>query len=282
MKITAKKWIIKGITLLIASISFNSAYATSNITDCYEAEGLTPPKTSADKILYVFIDQTTLLPDNMKSKLMTLVTDWDKPGDRVKIARFSAQTKGQYNELMFDEMVLPFPDQEYLYNMKRSKKKPLLACLNQRRQEYSKSLDNAMTSTLALIGKTLPKSEIFYSLRELSKSLITESDVADKTILFVSDGLENSSFTSFYARKGIKLISTNETMGIINKNSLQADWDNAKVYILGLGYFPDSKLYIRPNYIERLKGFWMSYFTAGSGEIVAVGTPMLLTNSIRN
>lgn len=233
-------------------------------------------------MFYLWVDQTMPLTAAMRAKLTELIADWGKDGERVKIARFSANVRGQYTELMFDEFADPPPTQEYLFHLRADDKHKLLACLEARAQNFTQSLREAVTKTLGMVNGTLPKSDLLYSLRDLANQMLAADAGYDQTVLLVSDGLENSEYASFYQRRTvIKPLDARKLIEEMNKQNLIPNWRGAKVYMYGLGFVPNEKIYARPKLLQPLKEFWQLYFAIGKAQLVEVGTPELLVSSVR-
>ena len=253
------------------------------LTTCYNLPGVVAPEISASKGLYVFIDQTMDLTPSMKSAVIDLVTDWGNMGERVQITRFSANIKGQYAELMFDEVGNIPPTPDFLFHLRRKDKKTFLACLDNRKNDFHQKLSNTLLSTLKLTDDKLPKTNLLHSLYTFAEQIVADNSVTDKTILLVSDGLENSDLFSFHRHGKVKTINARNMLDIVRRNKLIPNWYGAKIYFLGLGYISDEKFYLRPKIVKPLKRFWEHYFIEGQGVLQAnsIGVPMLLTKSIK-
>ena len=276
---------LRGLLLLLSIISVlgsGQTFAASSFNGCYDVPGLTAPQPATNKALYVLIDQTMTLTTSMKQAIVDLVSQWGKHGERVAISRFSANIKGQYTELMFDGTGTIKPDEAYLYQLRRKDKKALLECLDKHKNDFHDAMVKALNNTLKLSDSKLPKTNILQSLNNLATQLVANDSIRDKTVLLISDGLENSDVFSFHYRHKIKLINPKMMLDVVRHKQLIANWHGAKIYMLGLGFINDKSFYARPKIIEPLKKFWVNYFTEGNGTIEAnsIGTPMLLTKSI--
>jgi hypothetical protein len=249
--------------------------------DCYQKLNLPDPQQPTFNTLYIFIDQTTPLTTAMKTKIQSLVSDWGQPGERIKIARFSANIKGEYTELMFDDFVEHHPSEAYLFHLRNKDKKALLNCLAERKQEFKPRFRDALSYSLNRTDFSLPKTDLFYSLRELTQKLMDSSQWGKQTVLLISDGLENSDYFSFHARKAVKKIHSKKTLQQLAKQNLLSSWHNAKIYMYGLGQVKDPDVYMRPKLIEPLKEFWQNYFAQANGDVVQLGTPELLMTSLK-
>jgi len=259
-----------------------SAVAASKLTDCYDIPGVLRPVPSSNKVLYVFIDQTMELTPRMKETVVDLVSQWGNNGENVKISRFSANIQGQYSELVFDETGNAKPSEEYLFHLRYKHKKQILACLENTKNEFRDKLSNTLLNTLKLTDDKLPKTNLLHSLRDFAEQMVHDEERKDKTVLIVSDGLENSDVFSFHVHGVIRRIDSRKMLNMAKRKKLIPNWHKAKVYFLGLGYISDPKFYVRPKIIEPIKAFWTTYFAEGNAILHkdSLGTPMLLTKTL--
>lgn len=267
----------------LISVLCTQSWAYEPLPSCYANHYLGEPERTTKRALYLFVDQTTPLTDALKVSINDLTGNWGSDGERVKIVRFSANTAGQYTELMFDEFADPPPTQEYLFHLRPGSDKPkLIECLKNREQQFKKLLKQSVTQVLSLSNSKLPKTDLLNALKELAKKVIERDAGYEQTVLLVSDGLENSVFTSFYQRKTIiKPLDVHKTLDEISKNNLIPQWHNAKVFMFGLGIVPDEKIYANPKMLQPLKDFWQSYFSLGKAQLIELGTPELLVSSVK-
>lgn len=277
MKIAYSQLILISLILCFSS----TAYALQRLDSCYDILELEHPGINNQKILYVFVDQTMPTTASMHQNLLSLISDWNKSGDRVKIARYSANTQGQYTELVFDAVMDTKPSEEYLYHLRDTDHDNLLQCLEERKTEYQNGFNSAFNMVLGGMNPKLPKTDIFYALSKLSEMVVKDKDTKDKTILLITDGLENSKYATFHKKRSIAPIKPEKELLTLSTKSLLAEWDNANIYVFGLGHVEDKKTYVTPDKLEPLKDFWRLYFTAGNGNVKEMGTPAILVNSIR-
>ncbi len=267
--------------LLAMSLATLPASAVERLESCYDKLGLTKPENNLNQALYIIIDQTMPLSASMRQNINGLVSDWPRPGERVKIARFSANTRGQYNELIFDAILDAAPSEEYLYHLRDEDKANLLACMKERNQEIHQAFSGALNKGMALIDTSLPKTEIFYALKQLSAAILDDG-ISDKSVLIITDGMENGEFASFYKRRaGIGKVEREKVMETLRKNNLHADWRGAKIYMFGLGNMRDAKIHVTPTQLETLRQAWEAYFQAGNGAVRHLGTPAVLLSNLR-
>lgn len=267
-------------TMLV--IGSRQIFAGSMQTECYDKPGLTAPKLDTQKALYVFVDQTMELTPSMKTAVVDLVSEWGENGENVKISRFSANIQGQYTELVFDEIGNVPPSEAYLFHLRYKDKRDLLKCLAEHKTDFHDTMVNTLVNTLKLTDDKLPKTNLIHSLHDFATKMITDKSVKDKTVLIVSDGLENSDVFSFHKQGVIKKINARDMLNTVRRKKLIANWHQAKIYFMGMGYISDEKFYVRPKIIQPIETFWYFYFAEGNATLGknSIGTPMLLTKSI--
>lgn len=266
--------------LIALSMFSHPLQAAVKIPSCFKTLGLQTPASKVDT-LYIFIDQTTYLTKAMKTNIIDLVSDWGRHGDRVKILRFSANIKGQFTELMFNETIEAIPSEEYLFHLRTKDKKNLLACLDKNRDDFSASFTKSLSASLKLTKHTLPKTDLFYNLQQITAKTMNHDDEKQQTVLIITDGLENSDYLRFHGKGAIKRIHAKSSIKRLKKRKLIAKWRQADIYMYGLGHISNKDHYARPKLIERLKDFWSRYFREGKGKLKQLGTPEILLSSIR-
>lgn len=273
---------IRVLCITLISGLWGQCFAGTFLNSCYDLPGVSAPAIKPQRALYVFIDQTMALTPLMKQSVIDLVSQWGAHGERVKISRFSANVNGQYNELVFDEVGNIMPDEPYLFHLRSKDKKQILACIEAKKSDFQKALVDSLTSTLKLTDDKLPKTNLINSLSDFAQQMVAVDDIDDKTVLLVTDGLENSDLFSFHKNGKVRLISATVSLNKIRSKGLIPSWRKAKVYLMGLGYISDEKFYVRPRLLQPLKHFWERYFAEGNATLKAnsIGTPMLLTKSI--
>ena len=273
------KWSFLGSIILAWLVLANAVMAGGD--SCLSRVDYVKPKDiRATRALYVLVDETAPLTDKMKKKIYKLVANWGKPGDQVKIARFSASYRGLYPELLFSRKLDPVPDDNFLFNLHYQDKKALEACMAKQKEDFQREFPKALKVALKQIDPKIPKTELLGSLKLLSRQVIARDDAKEKIVLLISDGLENSGVLSFYAKKLVKPIDAHKQIIKLRRKGLIGYWKNTKVYMYGLGLMPDKKHYSKPENILKLKRFWERYFVEGGGKVVEIGMPELLLTSI--
>ncbi len=264
------------VTLLLSTTSWASMESRS----CYQQLELEMPENNISRALYIFIDQTMPLNTRMRNTLNKLLSEHPKRGEQVRIARFSPNIKGQYTELTYEGFLDSKPSEAYLYQLRDEDKQALLSCIEEQKTRTKQAMQNAFKHNLQLIDTQLPRTELLYALKRLSETVLVNDQIENKTVLIISDGLENSEVTSFYRRRNIAPINVEKEIAKVNKHNLIANWHGANIYMFGIGNIKDERRHIKPSQLELLKKFWNSYFNAGGAVVKALGTPALLTHQL--
>jgi hypothetical protein len=229
--------------------------------------------------LYVIVDQTVDYSKKMKAKVHTLLTEWGQPGDQIKIARFTANFRDSYPSVEFVGHLEPAAGEKYLRSLHLRDRKELESCLQAQREKFDEDYQASLKKVVEGSNPKAPKTDIFYSLKQLSKHML-DKDVKDKTVLLVSDGLENSSISSFYRAGKIRKLNARKEVSKIRRQGLVSHWQGAKIYMLGLGLPPKKEKYINDKKVKNLHTFWERYFVEGKGKVVALGSPDILSGKV--
>ena len=267
--------------VLMIAFMFVQPYVWAGESNCFSSvKYVTPKDNRATRALYVLVDETVPLSDDMKKRVEKLLSGWGQAGDQVKIARFSASYRGLYPELIYSKKIDPMPDDNFMFNLHYKDKKSVMKCMEMQKEEFKTSFAKALKASLKNINPKIPKSELLGSLKLLSKQLVSKDDAIEKTILLISDGLENSNNLSFYSKKVVKSLNPRKEIAKLRRKGLMGYWKNANVYMYGVGLMPDKKRYSKPENVLKLKRFWEHYFVESGAKVKEIGTPELMLTSI--
>lgn len=149
---------------------------------------------------------------------------------------------------------------------------------------YGQRLALATTAQVLKSGtSSLDRSDILMTLKSVS-SAVAHEKAAHKLVFVVTDGLENSSVTSFYARNAVRRVNVGVELKKAQDNNLFADFGSARVYVLGAGVMQPASNgstaerdgYRDPKTLIDLKQFWSGYFSRSNAQLVEFGAPALL------
>lgn len=260
-----------------------SAFAVTHnsIKSCYDLAKIEGKNTVINKELFVFIDQTTPLDEELKQSVIQNSVANVNYGNAFTVAKFSAFVQGNYTGVV-NSAQLDWPLKEDIRN--DTPKKLLQGydkCMKAQVGYAKKTLDDSISQTFGATTNTIVRSDILKSLQELAKNTVKTSTAKQKTVFIVSDMLENSSITSFYYKNGVKKVDPVSELKIVEANKMFADFGGANVYVLGAGLVPStskvaSETYRDPKTMNALQEFWKMYFKKSNAKLIEFGQPALL------
>lgn len=256
---------------------------TNDVPSCYAANRIDAPTIAYDQLIYVLIDQTVLLDPTLQRSVLDNVQSMMTPGTKFVIAEFSAFSQGHYLNVLHTGVVeRPIPASEE-GNVVMSRLRDFRTCMQQQ-LVYGQKLALATTAQVLKSGTSnLDQSDIMMALKTVAPA-VAQDKAAHKLVFVVTDGLENSSVTSFYARNAVRHIDPAAELKKAHDNSLFGDFGSARVYVLGAGVMQaaaDGSVaqrngYRDPKTLMDLKQFWDGYFSRSNAQLVEFGEPALL------
>lgn len=268
------------ITLLMITLSGASHGGIGNdIPSCYAANKL-PLPTSAERELFVLVDQTTMLDANLQKSIKENVGRLMKPGTAYVIGEFSSFSQGRYMDILSAGTLEQKIAEKERDDISVKLLKNFDACMQGQFNYGMKVAATALNKALSGSSSDIAKSDVISSLKELS-SRVRQSTAKEKTILIASDMLENSSISSFYAKQAVRQITPEKELNLVADNQMFGDFGGAKVYVIGAGTLAqDAKspkgVYRSPQVMQALSSFWKTWFQKSNANVVEFGQPALL------
>ena len=248
------------------------------IPSCYEQlRDVRPHETLGD--LTVLIDQTTYIDARVRQIVHESVDRLIEPGTRLSIATFSAYIQGRYLDVLAaGEVELPIDARSRDFVPKRDLRENDQCLADQlvfARKLAAKTLDAAFAGT----DPGIARSDILSALHDIGDRLAAEPP-APKTVILVSDMLENSSITSFYQGSKLRSIDPKAELKKVDAAGIQADFGGARLYVIGAGAVSDTaadaRSYRDPRAMMALEDFWRRWFAASHADVIEFGKPMPL------
>jgi hypothetical protein len=273
--------------VFLTSVLFSGlavAGQTDAIPTCYD-KAIQRGNEPLDAELFVAIDQTTPLDLTLKQLVADTIKPFLAPNNGFAILTFSAYTQGHYTEVVTSGKLDATIDQ-----VKRNDiSKPVLAkfdqCMMRQPQQAALLVGGALRAAYNGTSSDIAKSDVLASIKSIA-ALVRNSKARTKIVLIVSDMLENSSVSSFYADKGLSVrkIDPLKEMKLVEDNQLLADFGGARFYVIGAGLLADdakkTKSYRDPKTMQALANFWKTYLEKSKAQLIEFGQPALL-NPIR-
>jgi len=262
--------------LLLAVLTLSALlFARNDVPSCYKALKMENPDPVPAKELFILIDQTTPIDKNMMIFTYKNMMKFIKNGYAVTIASFSSNANGKYTDVAYSGKLEALLPENTKFDIAKKSLRKYEGCMNGQYKFAKKKATKALVHTLKGANKKLPHSDIIKSLDDISDHIIKPSSAKEKVVLLVSDMIEHSSITSFYSKGSLKKVNTKTEMGKVKKSDYMADFDGAKIYVIGAGMVSKNS-YRDSKTLKTLTDFWKSYFQATNAKLQAIGTPMLL------
>jgi hypothetical protein len=263
-----------------------NAEVVTSIPSCYAFFKMQPPSKTPDTELIVLIDQTVILDESLKRSLYDNALRQIAPGSTFIVLKFSAFSQGRYMDVLTQGTLEPLLPQgaRDLIGVRTLAK--LDTCL-QRQDAYGRKLvGDAIKNATDGSSATLARSDIMGALRETSRIAAT-SNAKRKIVLVVSDMLENSAVSSFYAHNNVRNVDPQRELRKAIDAGMIGNFGGANVYVLGAGLMGDSgtafsatagsSSYRSPIAMEALHKFWEAYFSKSNAKLIEFGAPALLS-----
>lgn len=267
-----------GVLALIAlMLSTVEAAERNDLGSCYDRVRLGEYKPApSGRLLTLVVDQTVKIPEDMQRSVWGSVTRFIKPGDQIKVYSFSAFVQGEYMRLLVDATLDTAPSESTRNKMNMGRLRALDRCLQQQQQQFISVVGGQFVNALREASEELPRSEIMHALREIGQDIQRKS-VEDRVLYLLSDMLENSAYTSFYANNRIRAIDTDRELALVENHDLFADLHNVRVYVAGAGLVSSSSrnAYRSSKTMDNLSQFWHQYFNRSGAKLEGFGMPQL-------
>ena len=206
------------------------------------------------------------------------------PGVRFVVTEFSAFSQGRYLQVLHTGVIEKPLDADRIDNTPIEAARNLGQCLAKQKGFAQKMVADSLTEALKSSTSTLDQSDILLALKTVSMAVASDH-AAKKVVFLVTDGLENSSISSFYSHNAIRKIDPKAELAKAKTAQMMGDFGGAKIYVLGGGMMPPAETgskaqkngYRDPDTLRNLSSFWNSYFSESNGNLVEFGEPALLT-----
>lgn len=263
-------------SLLLISLGAHAG-AGNDIPSCYAANKMEVPAPALKHEVFILIDETTVLDENLQNALFSITQSLVKPGVKFSLLSFSAFAQGRYlSPKVSGVLELPLL-KEARSSVGVKVLKNFDACMTGQANYGLNLVLKAEKTVLQNASSDLKKSDVLASIAEVSR-LVKNSTIQKKTVLIVSDMLENSTVSSFYANNNVRRIDPVKEMNIASKEKMLGDFSGAGIYVMGAGVVPENgkAVYRDPKTMQALKSFWQTYFQKSNAVLVEFGQPALL------
>jgi len=267
-------WVVMGIC------GASLAGVVNEVPSCYKANKLERQLPAPAREIFVLVDQTTLFDEKLQNSVFENTWGYLGQDSSYTVVSFSAFSQGRYTEVVSSGIIEPpFPVKE-----RDSTSVRLLnsfdECMKGQEAWAKKRAVEAVKKTFVAASRDLAKSDILAALKDVS-ALVKSSPAKDKVLFVVSDMLENSTISSFYAGSTrVRAIEPAKELAAAEKAGMFGDFGGARVFVLGAGLIGpagDSKSSYRdPKTMNALRQFWTQYFEKSGARLEQFGQPALL------
>lgn len=255
----------------------------NDVPSCYAASKMNVAAPATTTELFVLVDQTTPLDATLQASVRDNVGRLVTPGNAYTVATFSSFGQGQYLQVLSAgtlEHPLPAAQRDsigarVLQNFD--------ACMKGQADFGRRAAAGALQKALAGVSTDFAKSDVMGSIKEIS-ARVRSSKASHKIVFLVSDMLEHSGVSSFYAAKNVRRLDVAAELKKAEAAQMFGDLAGARVFVLGAGLVQassaagakDSGVYRDPQTINTLRQFWTQYFERSQGKLEQFGAPALL------
>lgn len=267
--------LLSAASLALASTAF--AGDRNDLPSCYkQAQLVDAMPASTSRELVVVVDQTIPMPQDIQRDSWVKIKNFVRPGDTVKLYSFSAFVPGEYLRLLYTGNLEMPPTDETRNSVSMRKLRTLDTCLANQGKSFDSGFGKAFVGSLRAARQDIPKSEIMNAMRKIGDDL-GKAGKGEHVLFLISDMLEHSDYTSFYASSQIKNLNVNEEIKKAKDRDLFANLNGARVYVSGAGLVTDGvkQAYRSGKTMDALESFWRDYFAQSNATLEGFGTPSL-------
>jgi hypothetical protein len=277
--------IILAAAIAATSLTSLSAQAglTNDVPGCYKAGHYNFESAPYTKFAYILVDQTVSLNSELQKESIDNAVRLLGPGTKFVVAEFSAFSQNRYLSVLNTGIIESPMTKSQRDNVPTHTLGSFDSCMKGQAgysvQMVSKAVASAMSG-----ADDLAQSDIMMALKTISE--VVGRDAAKQKVVFVvTDGLENSSITSFYSKNSVRIIDAAKELSKAKSSDLIGDFGGARVYMLGAGVMPPAKVgtkaeregYRDPKTLGSLNKFWKEYFENSNAKLIEFGAPALVS-----
>ena len=279
------KTLVKSTAAALGLATCLAAYAgvENDVPSCYEASKVGVPAPATATELFILVDQTTPFDAALQASANENAGRLIQAGSAYVVATFSSFGQGRYMQVL-SAGTLELPIEERTRNGIGMKLlRTFDQCMRDQLNFGRLKAATALREAFGGVDSGLAKSDILSALKELS-GRVRQSAAQDKIVFLLSDMLENSGVSSFYASHNVRSIDPAAEMKKAEAAQQLGDFGGARVFVLGAGLVQDdgktgkdNGVYRDPRTMAKLRAFWEQYFARSNARMVDFGTPALLS-----
>lgn len=226
--------------------------------------------------VYLLIDESTYFNDKAKEDVLKKVIPFVKDNTRINVFSFSEYSKTKTNRDLGSHYIYSSLTPKEEDDISRNKVKELKSCLDASKEYAISEIAKAINQGTRKKNESLKKSEILKNLKIYTKNNLRFSKAKRKVMIIMSDMIENSDYTTFYANGKLKKLNIDKELNNVKEHRLFSSFNEAEVYIYGLGLVEinsDKKDSRNAFIMDNLINFWDEYITESGGKPFGLDSP---------
>lgn len=274
------------IILCIYGAVVTSAHAglVDDLPSCYAVTHIRPRTEPYTHLIYILMDQTVQLPLSLEQSSVDNALRMLLPGTKFVITEFSAFSQRHFLRVMHTGIIERPLSERRVGSTPIIADQKLNACLAYQMRLAREMVAITMVRVMKSSTSSLDQSDIMLAFKTVSR--VVGRDPAKYRVVFaITDGLENSSVTTFYGDGGVRVINPAHEIALAAANHLFGNFGGASVYVLGGAVMPPAQHgtlaqingYRDPQVLFHLKEFWKEYFQKSNAHLRQFGEPALVS-----
>ncbi|WP_150912174.1 hypothetical protein [Marinobacter halotolerans] len=260
--------------LIVGATSVAHSASRDDFPTCYGLLGKAAQEQSAKRELFVVIDQTLEFEVDLKRHVHAKVHEYLQPGDRISVMTFSAYAKGRYAQMPLTGKLDHPLDEDTRFDTGKSDLRNFDRCMERQKSFVKAKIDEVLKAAFEHASSNLPKTELMGSLVNFGEGVISPSKAPEKSVLIVSDMMENSEAVSFYRNGGIQNLDIEDTLRKTEEADLISNMGGASVNVIGAGISGNDD-YLSQTAMRNMQSFWTGYFERSDASLAGWGQPQL-------
>lgn len=237
--------------------------------------GAIPQTGAPETALFIAVDSTTPLDADLRLQVMEYVKPLLVAGNTIALMAFPSVEKTPRPELVLSgRLDIPL-DSAARGTVSKSLLSRFDQCLLTQKQMARQYTAQALKRLFDTGKGSTGRTEVMGSMQALSLA-VQASTARNKVVLVVSDMLEHSPASDFYAdhRRTVRRVDPKQELQVADSRHLFGDFGGARVYVLAAGLLAEDGK-IKPERDQRamrqLHDFWSGYFGKSHAQLAGFG-----------
>ncbi|MDD9801127.1 MAG: hypothetical protein OXU92_03705 [Deltaproteobacteria bacterium] len=245
------------------------------IGSCYERHLPKIPAPAPSRELYIFVDQTLDFSESLRGHADRRIFGSLREADRVLLIPFSAFAAGRYPRIEFEGAIERDLSPAERFPIPKRDLRRFDACRQRQRSLVHQKLKEALHKTFEASNPALPKTDLISTVGWLNLRRVSKlSKGGERSLLFISDMLENSNLLSFYPPAKLQGLAPEAAVAKLREAGETSSLEGSCIYVIGAAYSLVEG-YVTAAQLRNLERFWELFFAASNARLVEFGRPEL-------